>query len=502
MATSRSFLRVFLLVGLVFIVFFSAEFLLEWQRLGRPGLADLSWAGNNNAKLVDVLSPMARAYNNILAMLLATIGLAIPLTANMHTPKLIDMFLRDRTNQVMLTLFAFGAAHVLWADYLIGPNFAPTWSYRLATFGAILGWAALIPYFFYVVRFLDPSNIISRLKAQVTAGVERVAAGKSCIEKSRSIIHERLHQIGTIILKSIDRADRGVVLEGIWSLKRILDHYGAKKGVLGEPWFRVERSDFVGLSAEALEIINEERTWFEHQVMRQMFLAYQSALAKSTDAISSISDATRVIATHAAARNDDKALQVMVRYFNNYLREAIKRKDNHAIYDLFYQYRLLGRDARERPQLIREIGRYFRIYSELAARSGLEFIPQLAGFDLGWLVRRAYEIQSPAAADLLGQVLALDHRAANGTPLSLLVKAKIFLGGCLLEMGHPGEAGAIRRNLEDVDPRLLSSLVDEMLAVDERTFHEVTDRQINLEWVAPERRAHLRAFVEHGSQRG
>ena len=67
-------------------VLFSAEFLVEWVRLGMPAL--LGWADTNNPKLVDVLSPMARAYNNILAMLLATIGLAIPLTANMHTPKL------------------------------------------------------------------------------------------------------------------------------------------------------------------------------------------------------------------------------------------------------------------------------------------------------------------------------------------------------------------------------------------------------------------------------
>src|SRR5262249_37433467 len=56
---------------------FALEFFLEWLRLGQPDL--LGWQDTNNAKLVDVLSPMARAYNNILAMLLATIGLAIPL---------------------------------------------------------------------------------------------------------------------------------------------------------------------------------------------------------------------------------------------------------------------------------------------------------------------------------------------------------------------------------------------------------------------------------------
>src|SRR5438876_9312759 len=94
-----AFVRMLLGVCAVFCALFAVEFLLEWHRLGQPGMSGLSWADGtppNIPKLVDVLSPMARAYNNILAMLIATIGLAIPLTANMHTPKLIDMFLRDR----------------------------------------------------------------------------------------------------------------------------------------------------------------------------------------------------------------------------------------------------------------------------------------------------------------------------------------------------------------------------------------------------------------------
>ena len=104
---------------------FALEFFLEWRHWGYPGLSQMSWVDVNNSKLVDVLSPMARAYNNVLAMLIATIGLAIPLTANMHTPKLIDMFLRDGVNRVVLTFMAFGAAHVLFVAYIIGPEFAP-----------------------------------------------------------------------------------------------------------------------------------------------------------------------------------------------------------------------------------------------------------------------------------------------------------------------------------------------------------------------------------------
>jgi uncharacterized membrane protein len=139
-ALHRQFFRGVVMFGFAFTALFSIEFFIEFVRHGQPAMRDLSWAGVNNAKLVDALSPIARAYNNILAMLLATIGLAIPLTANMHTPKLIDMFLKDRVNQVVLTLMALGAANVLWVIYIIGPNFAPMWAYRFAIFGALFGW--------------------------------------------------------------------------------------------------------------------------------------------------------------------------------------------------------------------------------------------------------------------------------------------------------------------------------------------------------------------------
>src|SRR5262245_1970825 len=251
MDSQRRFVRGLLAFSFLAIILFGTEFFVEWVRLGRPDVA--GWADTNVAKMVDVLSPMARAYNNILAMLLATIGLAIPLTANMHTPKLIDMFLRDRINRFMLGFFALGAANVLFVDYLIGPNFAPVWAYRLSILGALIGWVVIVPYFYYVVRFLDPSNILARLKDQVTSSVERAAQGNGDPAVAHDLINERLPQIGTLVLKSIDRADRGVALEGIWSLKRILDHYGTHKPQMPDRWFQVARKDFVGMSPEAIE---------------------------------------------------------------------------------------------------------------------------------------------------------------------------------------------------------------------------------------------------------
>src|SRR3982750_1521390 len=171
----KLFVRSLAIAFVAFALLFGIEFFVEWSRAGYPAWGSPSWVKSNPGKLVDVLSPMARAYNNVLAMLIATIGLAIPLTANMHTPKLIEMFLGDRINRYVLSFMALGAAHVLWVDYMIGPKFAPTWAIALAVYTAMVGWALLIPYFFYVVRFVDPSRLLVRLRDDTMYLMRKVA---------------------------------------------------------------------------------------------------------------------------------------------------------------------------------------------------------------------------------------------------------------------------------------------------------------------------------------
>jgi hypothetical protein len=494
MESRNRFLRALLLFVLLATVAFGLEFFIEWLRHGRPSFVDMSWGEANPAKLIEVLSPMTRSYNNILAMLIATIGLAIPLTANMHTPKLIEMFLRDRTNQVMLTLGALGAANALWVQYLTGPHFAPIWACRVAALGAVLGWVCVVPYFFYVIRFVDPSNILDRLKTHIMQEIRRVLAGRISAAASHTLVHQRLHQIGTIILKSIDRADRGVAVEGIWSLKQLLDYYGQRKAKMPKAWFQAERKDFIGLSPEAIQIINADHTWFEHKVLTQMSLAYQSALSKTQDEVSAISDATRVMADHAMQRGDDRALELAVKFFNNYLREAIKKKESHAVYDIFYQYRQLACDVRDRADMLRDIGRRFRYYCDYAVAYGLTYVPLLAGFDLSWLVRQAYDCQSKAADELLDNLLWISHRSGS-TFQVLPVKAKLIIGGYFQRTGHEAEAERVRQNLADVPPATLTQAEQDLLTLTDPSFWEVTDRQVNFDWVPPEERPGVAAFI-------
>ncbi len=488
----RSFVISLAIAFVAFASLFALEWFLEWHRLGEPGEAARNWQGVNNAKLVDILSPMARAYNNVLAMLLATIGLAIPLTANMHTPKLIDVFLRDGINRAVLGFMAFGAAHVLWVDYIIGPEFAPMWAIHVAVFTAIAGWAILIPYFFYVVRFLDPSRVIHRLTKEIERIVEDVGRGKREPVQAQADAAERIDQIGTIILKSLERADRGVAKEGVWELKELLDHYAVHKKRLPPAWFHVDRADFAGLSEEALVMLSENRTWYGMKVMSQMSLAFQHALTKASDVISAVSDANRVVGVRAAERGDHEVAKLSIRFFNNFLRESIKARNVHAIYDVFHQYRVMAKDLTAHPDLLRDIGKHFDYYAGMARSFGMGFAPQLAVFDLGYVVRRAYEAESEAASDLLDQVLGLPHRTGHDVH-SMAVKAKLNLGGFFVETGRDAEAKRVAANLADVDALEVATAQRQILEA-ERCFHEVTDHQVNIEYVPPERREPLRRF--------
>ncbi len=499
----RSFARGVMLLGGVFISVFAIEFAVELYRL-KPNLVadwnwdnvvkELSWASHTNAKLVDSLSPIARAYNNVLAMLIATVGLAIPLTANMHTPKLIDLFLKDRLNRIVLGFMALGAANSLFVLYMIGPNFAPMWAYRLAIIGAMVGWIVVLPYFFYVVRFLDPSTIVTRLQQEAFDMIDASAEGGIDFEDAQDEIQERLFQIGTLVIKSTDRADRSVAREGIWSLKKILDYYAVRKQDMGDGWFKVDRADFVGLSGAAIRMINEKRTWFEMQVLNQLLLCYHHSLSKAPDAVSAITNINRKIAVNAAKRDDDHAVSASIRLFNTFLRDALNRHEVRAAFDVFYQYRQLAVDLRDDEEWPLRIGGFFVTYGELADKLDCGFVSNLAGYDLAHVLEQLYEYEHERADDLLEVFLGMSHGDGLGLKQPL-VRAKLIAAGYFSEQGLKKQRSKVRKNLADISTEAIQSAADGLVTVSNEAFWEITDRAVNIDWTPPSRRKHIERFA-------
>src|SRR2546423_747346 len=98
MEDRRFAIRLLVVLFTIVVVGFTLEVAWDLSRAidpvtGKPvALADIGTVTPAMAR--SVASPLARAFNNILALLLTFIGLAIPLTANLYTPKLIQIFVR------------------------------------------------------------------------------------------------------------------------------------------------------------------------------------------------------------------------------------------------------------------------------------------------------------------------------------------------------------------------------------------------------------------------
>ena len=147
-------------------------------------------------------------------------------------------------------------------------------------------------------------------------------------------------------------------------------------------------------------MLSEAKTWFEMKCLQQLEHGFLRALHGATDTVSTFSDATRVIACRADEHHDEQALRLAIRFFNNFLREAIKARNLRAVYDVFHQYRRLGaRRSSIAPSCCARSAATSATTPAMARTYGMVFAPQLALFDLGYVTRRAYERASPAAAD-------------------------------------------------------------------------------------------------------
>ena len=216
------------------------------------------------------------------------------------------------------------------------------------------------------------------------------------------------------------------------------------------------------------------------------------------DAISAISIINRRVALHACAAGDDAALGLSIRYFNTFVRAAISKKDVHAVFDVFHEYRLLATDLLSHaPARSVEIARHFRYYAGLARISGLQFIYELAAADLATLVEAAYEAGAERAPEILDVLLAFHTEGTSAR----LVKAEAALAAFFERREMDAEADLMRARIMQASLENLQTARRDFAQTTDSIFWEVTDRQVNLDYLPEVLRGRilrlLDAAIEH-----
>lgn len=437
----------------------------------------------------------------ILGLVITVVAIVVQLAAQRYTPKLVELFIVDRINIAYFVLMVVATMYSLLLNYSIQSDFLPFWGAFTLLAMAVAVMGLLIPYFQHVFHFLTPDNIIRIIRRNARSAMRKVQTRKlrkGEVRRVQNDVANAMAQISDISLSAVSQMDRNVALMSVRSLKDVtVDHLLVKRR-MPRRWFIPLKEHFPAISTDFIHELYVGRNWVEMKGFLDMELIFKMAIRDMPDAVSAIANSTKIIGLYAIKLKDNQVLQDVIQFFNTFLRHAVNARNPKAIYNLFYQYRLLAEEVLVVDRRLAErIAFYFKYYGQTAQSYNIPLILVTASFDLAQLLKRAYELQVPNIHTLVDTFLEVDDNPAtqaNEFDLRSVRKAQLNFASYLLSMG---DDELVLRIVEDmkVEPQSrMEAIRNEMMAVQDRKFWEVTDRGVDFFYMDEDQKHYLNEF--------
>lgn len=497
-----------LLLGTAVVVFvglFSIDALDEANPAAVWGLI----INPNPRSALGALSNAAEVVAAVLGIAITVVAIVVELASNRYTHRITELFVAEPINFVVMGFFVVTALQCLAVsivfdlgdDAVVG--FVPIVSAGVSMIMLGLSLIILLPYFAFVFSFLNPIEIVGRIREHTLDVIGSKRASWTVQGKQREAIRG-IEQLADVALNAMEHKDKGVSMASADALRHLLLDYQKIRPRLQDGWFTVEgelahNPDFVSMSPTVLESVTERRIWFEMKILRQYQTLYGEALNRMRDMNYLIAINTRLIAEAALAAGNAELLDLAVKFFNTYLRATINAKDVRTAYNVLNQYRLLAQralDYSEGKHAI-EIARFFKYYGGVSFNQKLPFILETAAYDLCSLNELAYEKNSAAARELLAIFLQVDRESESEvqeTSLRGVRKAQVKLATFYLLKGDEELAREVFMDMSGEQPQRLASIRNELLAVKSSEFWEVSDRGVNFDYLPPRRKRRMLEF--------
>lgn len=439
---------------------------------------------------------LSRNSNQLLAVIFTTVAIAVPLTANMYSIKFLELFINDRVTQVVLIIFVITMPQVTWLTYNIKNDSIPFLTLYVSFALVVLCNALLIPYLYYLFRFLHPNTLLSRLEKEIDDEFKAAQRKPNQAAAHARATSQLVEHIASIAIRSIDRSDRSTAIESVFALKRLMKSYWQKKETMPKAWFIVDSRALRSFSREMLLEISESRRWMEMKILSQMREVLSAAIPRMHDLVNAIADATSELGAEQEVQSDKAMTELFVEYFNTFIRLAINRRDQRSVFTLFNQYRVFAEGLCDsRPDLLLEIAFYFQYYAQVARDQNLPSMVEAIAHDLGALVRVSWEHNMPKWEKMLERFLSFD-RETQERPLLGVKKAQVILAGFFLLHDLPDQAHFIGESLKGLEPKFIEKMKDDLLHVRREKYWEISERRFHIDYVPPKHREKIEEFFE------
>jgi len=453
----------------------------------------------------DALSSLAGMTAAVFGIVVTVVSIIVQLSADRYTG-VARMFLKDRVNLAVMSYYLIACVGGVWLSMSLKHDWAPRVT-ALAMVCATTGSLVLVgPYFGYVFWFLEPMNIISRIRVgagKTAARGSREQRADACAEAQAEALFA-MEELTDITSNSISGKDKIIASGAVDALKDFALEYQKSKAHGSEAWFRIgpgirENPDFVAMDPESLHDLERRRTWVEWKVMRQYLGIYNESLVAMRDINYLVAIDTRYIGEAAGHANDSELVELVFRFMNSYLRSTLNARDVRTAYNVLNQYRLLVeamlRQGNGKAAL--EGVRHMTYYGHVSFDMKLTFVTETVAYDVSALCQAACEQSSPEEDEMLSQFLELDRPLRTSAQESALLgvrKAQVKLAAYYLVKGFEEKARLIARDMEHEPPARLLSIRQALESVTSKDFWEIIDRGRNFEYMPPGQRASLATF--------
>ncbi|MEZ4337516.1 MAG: DUF2254 family protein [Sandaracinaceae bacterium] len=455
--------------------------------------------------ITDATSSLSGNIGAIFGMVVTVVSIIVQLSSERYTG-VARMFLRDRVNLGVMGFYLVVCVIGVWTAFSLHQDWVPRLA--LVTMMGLLTAAIVLmaPYFGYVFWFLEPMNIIRRIRRDAIGKAARgtAEASPARVAELQAHVLAAMEELTDITSNSISGKDKIIASGAVDGLKDFALAYLEIKPKATDEWFKLgdhlkENPDFVAMDPESRADLEERRTWVEWKVMRQYLGIYNEALGPMRDINYLIAIDTRYIGEAASRAGDDELIHLVYRFMNSYLRATLNARDVRTAYNVLNQYRQLvevllrdGRDAAARDGV-----RHMTYYGHVSFDMNLAFVTETVAYDVSALCQIAHGIGSEVHDEMLDQFLHLDRPLRSRKQESALLgvrKAQVKLGAYYLVQGEEQNAKRIADDMADEPRSRLEQIKASLEGVTTKDFWEIIDRGRNFEFMPPGQRAELPRF--------
>ncbi|OHD12728.1 MAG: hypothetical protein A2Y41_09060 [Spirochaetes bacterium GWB1_36_13] len=442
----------------------------------------------------NILSSIIQIYPAVISLFITVIAIIIQLNSNKYSSKIVDFFIQDKTNQIILLLSIVASIYTIAiGGYLKDRALSNIVPVGVTLFLVISLLLISLPYFNYILNFFKPENvffilqhgIIHYISLYKKYGDNKKSHAK--LEKIKLEIVEYIDVIGDIILKSTTEFNRSLSTYGLRKIEEIYCFYIENKNELPETWFippdTIEKSN-----------LDMNRKWFEVFLFKHFEIILIKSLNEFYDIGNHVGKSMRNIGYEAIDKgevetNETGEIRTIMKMFNTSLKDSINKYDRRTTYNLLYHYSLFAERILERDldSFLIPYFEHLKYYAMLAYHNQVAFIVDTICFDMKNLIQKAFHKDSPYFENYLYNFLKLSEMFYKEGGFNMnMMKTKSVLAAFFIFHEREDVARIIFNSLKKNMQDQMQTVFFELYREHEEEFFEFTDRFVNFNFVQKE----------------